>query len=408
MNLFRKTKDLLQGKTIWIIMLLAFAIRALWVFYIPNQQVSDALCYKNGALQMAREFNYTGCWGYRAFAPPGISFLLAIFYFFGITGDIFIKLVQVFVSCMSIYLLFRICNSYFTKNISLAASVFFAIYMNQVAYCSVFVSEPFFTFLILLFIWMAHTRSSALNTILHAVVLTWLFFIKPQVLPLLIVMIIWINRNPKYNRKYVIQFSFCILAMLLWMGRNHRLLGRFVFATNAEINLYIGNHANATGRWEPYPAMDQDEIRQVDFYSQSLANDPVSAQDIPLLMCRKIYYLWDEDEESIRYWIVEGMKDHEQGNGYHLWKFQRICQAEYFMILGGLFLAFIFYIIKRIKVPLLFLMPALFFTLIALIFFGDARFHHPAMPFLLPIAAQGWIITTDTIFNFILVNRDRG
>jgi hypothetical protein len=379
-----------KNNTILIIIAIGFVIRLGWIYYIPNPQISDAICYKNSALGLAVNFTYNTCWGYRAFAPPGYPFFLSIFYFLGFQ-DIGIKIIQALLTSISIYLLYRICQNYFSEKISVASAAFLAIYLNQLAYCSVFATEPFFTFLFLSFICIAHFRQSWVNSILQVVVLIWLLFIKLQVLPLMIILFFMIQKNRSISLKGTLQFAVCVVAMVLWMGRNYKVVGKFVFATNSQVNLYIGNNSKANGRWMNYPRPDISEIRQMDFYYELLRNDHILMANLPKLLFIKIFHLWNRDEESIRYWIVDGIEDEKARNELNLWKLQQVCQLEYLFIGIGIICALCGIVIKKVRIHFLFFLPAIYFTGVAVVFFGDARFHYPAMPFLIPVAVTGWL-----------------
>jgi 4-amino-4-deoxy-L-arabinose transferase-like glycosyltransferase len=300
---------LFRNKPLVFILMLGFIIRLTWVILVPNTQWNDALSYKNSALHLASTGDFYFM-NYRAFVAPGYPFFLSLFYIFGPLPDICIKLLQVVFSTISIALLYYLCRAFFHEKVALSTAFVFAIYLNQIAYCSIFLTEMFFTFLLLLYVALLYRKHTVWIFILQTLSLTGMAFTKPQGLPLaLIIALMVVIKNRQYKH-YAIQFSICILVLLLWMGRNYNVIGRFVFTSNASGNLYVGNNDNANGKYQAYGLRsDMDEVTQMDYYKDQLSKHQMPANKFIPLLTQKFFYLYIADVESIRYWIPGGIAD---------------------------------------------------------------------------------------------------
>jgi hypothetical protein len=374
-------------RRIFFILVIGLFVRLAWVFSVPNVQMADSLSYKTSGSLLAASGDYY-CWNnYRAYAAPGMPFLLSLIYSFAAAPDIYIKILMALISTAIIALLYLLCRFYFSEKIALGAALVYALYLNQLAYCSLFLGEIFFTFLLLAVIILLHKKPSPLILLLQAICLVWMVFIKLQALPLAIILILSIGRK-KYFLHFGILLLTCFICVAAWTSRNHNLLGRWVFTTNGPVNLFIGNNINASGGWQLVLHSEMNETAQMDYYTEELKRNAIPPRRLMPLLIQKFIYLYISDAESVRYLVPEGIKD--QSEKQQILRWQWLCLIEYIFIILGCFFSLVLMILQRIRIRLLFFLPLLYFTILQLVYFGDSRFHFPAMLYLIPVALTGW------------------
>jgi 4-amino-4-deoxy-L-arabinose transferase-like glycosyltransferase len=379
---------MLKKRILLLILVSGVIVRILLVLTIPNMQVSDGFLYKQLAYNLALTGKYEFS-GYRAYTTPGYPFFLSLFYYAGINADVYIKLMQALLSAASVYILYKIAGKYFNETISMLAAFLLAFNLNQAAYSCLFFSETIFTFFLLVFTWLNIERKNALRILLMSICLSWMVMMKPHFILLSVLIVMFIGRLKKDWKSYIIIYSVCLLIITGWILRNHNVLGRYVFSTNNKVNMFISNNAHATGNYNEFGLRaDLAEIEQQDYYKKMLEDDPIPLSRLPDLLFKKLWYIYCTDADSLRYWIVQGI-DNEQIKEKVL-KWRWLCLAEYIITIAGLFMYAIGIASRKLKLKILFILPALFITLVHLIYFGNARFHYPSMPFLFTLSACGW------------------
>jgi 4-amino-4-deoxy-L-arabinose transferase-like glycosyltransferase len=381
-------KNFTSSRALFLILALGLIVRLLIVFLIPNYQESDGFSYKVIAIKTVIKGAYFNG-RYRAYTAPGYPVFLSFFYLIGSASDITIKVVQVLFSTAAIFVLYKLVRIFFDEKTALWSAFFLAVYFNQAAYCSMFFTEVIFTFLLLLIGWL--TRLEKTKTILLVLTLSisWMVFIKPQSLVLAILMIIGSGLRKKEIQAYAIAFTVCIILVMAWMFRNQQLIGKFVFTSNQAVNLFIGNNDKATGRYADTGLRDDiGEAEQMEYYRDQLKAHPMPLNKMPALLFNKLWYLYCTDADALRYWISAGIPDLELRAKVMNWRW--VCLVEYLIIIAGLIFFCVALISGNYRIRWMFIIPLLFFTFLHLIYFGNARFHYPAMPFLLPYVFLGW------------------
>ena len=127
---------------------------------------------------------------------------------------------------------------------------------------------------------------------------------------------------------------------------------------------------------------------EVDRQARRLAVEAVVSDPLRFLLLapRKIFHLYAEDAQALR-WNLKGLHTGSASSNYSDWKIglMGLIQLHYTIILAGVavFIADFLYR-KRIclEVSSLGLGLLLYFTFVAIVFFGSPRFHFPLVPFL--------------------------
>lgn len=385
-----KGNNKFQHKEILWIFFLACLVRIGFILLFPNEQVSDALNYKTIAIQFAATGTYSNN-GYYAYVAPGFPVFLSVFYAFGNTPDLFIKLIQVLISSGSVLLLYAVCQSFFSKRTALLSALSLALYLNHIAYCSLLLTETLFTFLLLLFVWLGTRKPSGAIHVSGALVWAVMILIKPQAIVLGACILLFHLLVRKITlQKVAFQTAIAILLVCGWMYRNQLRMGAFIISSNGPVNIFIGNNEKATGKYEEFGLVGPEvpETEQMHYYRTALREHPKPMAEMPALMASKFFFLFITDAESIRYWMVNGLQEEQDKKSLLAWKW--VFDMEYILIVLGCALAMLGMVRKKLEVSFLFFLPLLFIVVLQLVYFGDPRFHFPAMPFLLPVAVSGW------------------
>ncbi|MCK4302722.1 MAG: hypothetical protein KAY24_00600, partial [Candidatus Eisenbacteria sp.] len=190
-----------------------------------------------------------------------------------------------------------------------------------------------------------------------------------------------------------------LLVVTPWTLRNARVFGGFVpVSNNGGINLLIGNGTGANGQYREN-ALPPGEGRLLGEYEKGRLAARLAAQSIlgdPMrfvrLVPQKVLRMYADDAQAIR-WNLKGMSGRASNGRYGFWDYaaMAVVQAYYGLVL----LAFVACLISsysakrfRERIHPLGLSLVLYFTVVAIVFFGDPRFHFPLVPVFCLYAAQ--------------------
>ncbi len=247
--------------------ILALAVRSIWLLGLYDAAIlSDSRWYLDAATSLAKTSTYTDNGRITAFWPVGYPFFLSLFFRITDSPLFLIQLFQILLSSISAVLVFQICFQYSDDmKKSRFISLLFIFYPASISMASVYMSETLFTFLILSGFWVAQyelpaIRPKALLVVVPAGILFGLSaYVRPVVL--LALPLIYLPLAAQKNWRaygYLTAGVVCTVFLMLspWMVRNYRLYHEVVpVSTNLGMNLYIGNHAESTGKYMDIPQL---------------------------------------------------------------------------------------------------------------------------------------------------------
>jgi hypothetical protein len=278
-----------------------------------------------------------------------------------------------------------------------------AFYPNTIVYTSLLVSEILFTFLLLLVVaLLLRTDDGLLAKIATGLVAACLCLVKPQaiVLPLLVMASAFVwpagRRNARdMLSKLLIVYLCAGLLITLWTIRNVQVFDAVIFiSNNGGVNLRIGNNPQADGTFADWTEeMKTTARKQAGEYKIDQAFRQAALEYIRQhpwrtlqLLPAKVYHLYRDEQTGIHWNHVE-LRPATSGVYTALHIFQVVTNIYYWLI-GVLFLASIVFLIRRRQpFPLEGLAIIGYFTLLAMVFFGDSRYHFPLIPWLVMYAS---------------------
>lgn len=214
-------------------------------------------------------------------------------------------------------------------------------------------------------------------------------------LPLLYPLVFW-HALPRMRvfKLTALVYLGILIVVLPWTVRNYIIFGGFVpISNNGGFNLLIGNSSYATGRYinlnletDQYDnEFDMDQATRK-MALEHIVRNPVKtvAKFLP-----KLYYMYCDDLNAL-WWNLAGYR--YTNSSPPAQKFRKddlawvvLFQAYYFVLLTGAIGFVLFNYIFKKKTPYvhpLGLFIVIYFSLIAMVFFGDSRFRLPVNPLL--------------------------
>jgi hypothetical protein len=273
-----------------------------------------------------------------------------------------------------------------------------ALLPGHIAYTPVLMSEVLFTCLIVLAFWLAPRAPPVVPALLAGVTLAAATLVRAQaalLLPALIAgWVIAARSSPRVDRRLVtavvaLAVAF-LVAMAPWTVRNAIRLDTFEpVSTNLGMNLWIGNNPEADGGYLGPPLEELTErvdhlplpAREVAFNREARNEALEYAVEHPLTtlsrLPRKLFETYRYDRSATAWYEPPGADylDNDLRTAI-----DRACDAAWYLLLmlalaGGA-------VMWRMHRGALALPASVIavWTLVALIFFGEPRFHYPLLP----------------------------
>jgi len=294
--------------------------------------------------------------------------------------------------------------------VALLATALFGFLPNQIISCCVTMSEITFTFALTLGTWLVVSRRSESSlpwSLLVGATFGWATLIRPQAMLVPFILIIGsalARRGPALLATMAARCAVAAIGLaavvLPWTYRNYRVFDSFVLvSTNGGENLLIGNNPDSSQRYVApatfYPKdVDIDRMPELerDRLGRSLANAYLKAHPLQaaLRAPKKLWYMYRSDL-GVTNWVW-GASGKTGTPAYYLG--QGLTQLGYLLVLGagGIWMAkeLLRKAASTDERLLKFVVVAIvaYFSAICLVFFGDARYHQPVVPFLAVAAAH--------------------
>jgi len=412
----------------WLIFLfaLAFAVRLAWILYSHRapiglhdpvaydalaQNILDGKGYAQPATGVTTAADYfrQGPTVPTAYFPPGYPAALAAVYFFFGRSVFWGEMFNVLLGAATVVITYELARRLLGLSVARIAGLLLAFFPNQVFYTGGLMSEVLFTFLLMsgLLILMAQPWPkdgiSLKRLALAGLVLGAAAMVRPIVLVVPIVLFLyWLWVFP--NRARVLAQAGVLLLVLAaiivpWSIRNIISMHAFVLvSTNSGDDFCIGNHEGATGQFvfagpcfEGFENTTDRRELEIDGYREGIRRGfefilKHPADELGLIF-EKAYFLVYRDDEGLivnesygdRFFIEKEMREY----------LSTAANAYYFVAIGWAVLGLLSWF-RRPDPRRTFLVIMLGCLLaVPLAFFGDIRFHFPAIPLLCVLAATG-------------------
>ena len=395
----------------------AVAVRFWWALRITPRPISDAASYWQIATSLANGHGYLDDGVATAYRPIGYSAALApaldIFGSDLAVARTFNAAISVF-SLGSIYALTRAVSG--SRLAALVALSLFGFYPADVGYTSLVLSELLFNALTLTAVCLVVFRPGSIGA--HAMaglLLGFATLTRPHaalILPCLAVGLFRRGQSKLQASRLVCVLGLaCAATMVPWWVRNASVFGAFVpVSTNGGVNLYIGNHPEATGEY----TFDKQRTARIDARlapelqgaARELAFDRAAA-GLALEYMRaepaRTAELWKLKLDSL--FMHEGafirfsrkLPDEQRPLLQRLDSVSLRYYLSFLLLSAAGFALALFQLVfsRPARARSLWLPAAIVaaFTALTLLTFGDSRFHHPMMPWLAIYAgnAFGWL-----------------
>jgi 4-amino-4-deoxy-L-arabinose transferase-like glycosyltransferase len=296
------------------------------------------------------------------------------------------------------------------------AVLLLTVYPNQIGYTNLFLSEMFYTSILMWALIFATGNNSLISYIISGLLFGVATLTKTQtvIFPLFLLIFLFVidcirNRRIRLTfirhslPKFVAINMIMIAVVSIWSYRNFKTFGEFVLvSTNGGVSLLVGNNPSATGghlfRGQMPDGLlsvpfEERVARQVELDREArrvalawIKEHPI---DFVMLMPRKFFWLWGPDGEG-EWGFQAGYAGYDTSRSvFRILRY--LNQALYGLVLVfSIFAAWAvfarrvwdFDLLQCLAVPI-------FVTLISMIFTGQSRYHFPAMPFVMILAAAG-------------------
>ncbi len=346
--------------------------------------------------------------------PPGYPvFLGTIFKLFG-EGDWTTYGLNVALAVLTVAVVYGIGLAVFDRRTAIIGAAGMALWPGQVYFASLTLSEPLFTLLFttaVLLIVLAPKASGGRGPLLMSfgIVTGFAALTRGQALLLLPVAFLAWRLDARRWRPAIAWVMLAALAtgvvMAPWIARNQRELGSpVIIATNLGPNVWIGNHAGATGRMriaEPEPPLpERGEMTQPEF---EVAADRLALRkglgyafthpvDELRLAGAKVRAMYESDATALD-WNSGYRQGFYDSSAEERW-LRDAANGFWFVALA---LAGLGLIASRERAAGMLAALVVLWTAGHVPFFGDARFHYPIVFAVALLAARGIVVLLEAV-----------
>ncbi|MCQ6278673.1 glycosyltransferase family 39 protein [Bacillus sp. EB600] len=400
-----------EKKIFIVLLIICFAVKMAWVYFIRIEPLVDYATFYYTAKSLSDSFVIHN--RYVALFPHIFGYASFLSIFFKIFGTSYLvpPIINVFLSTISMGLIFFLCKRISGYRTAIIASLLWIIFPSQTIYNMFVLSEPLYcTFLLLAWtvievINEKLTRINIKKLLIYAVFLALLFTLMNMARPIaavpLIALAIWIfvvdtrhiSHKKMFSKKTIYVVTVIISYFILSNLANHYISARLgeKIATVPGYNIYVGLNMESLGRWnEPDSALlfhynDLKGWTAEDAQKQMLEEAKKRLQsgniDFPKLFYNKFLIFLGDDSAAAGY-----------GNPvlHHAVRYSIILNIfYYFLISASLFGALVAFKNKN-KSPVFFICLYLIgLTLAQMVVEVAARYHYSATIPMVLLAALG-------------------
>lgn len=317
-----------------------------------------------------------------------------------------VKMMNGVLGALTVVLVYLLAARMCDRRTALTAASLLAIFPSQIYYTGTVLSEPLFTFFfiaaMLVLLWHPWTRAGmpwprllAVGVLLSAATMTrGITLVFP--LMLLVVWLFTLESRKRALQQTLIVFAGVAVLTVPWSIRNSIAFHTFAgTSTNLGDDLCIGNFKGATGAFllrgkcfEGFEGLTPTQVeveRNREGAKIALKDVAVDPFRMPGLVAKKAYWLLYKDDDGL-------FAAESYGNDYFVPHYRRdalvFAANSIYYATGALVLAggLAFVLSKDVR-RLVVMLAMLYILAVPLVFFGDPRFHFPAIPLATVIAA---------------------
>jgi 4-amino-4-deoxy-L-arabinose transferase-like glycosyltransferase len=397
----------------FILFILALAARVAWVLYSHRPPVGfhDPAAYDATARGILDGRGYVGLWTNvpTAYFPPGYpAALAAVYAVFGrsvLWGGMFNALL----GAGTVVITYELARRLLGQSIAGVAGLLLVFFPNQVFYTGALLSEVLFTFLLMagLLILMAEPWPregiSLRRLALAALLLGAATMIRAVLLVVPILLLfhwLWVfpNQGRVLAQAGVVALVFAAV-IVPWTIRNAVTMHAFVLiSTNVGDDLCIGNNEAANGQFlasrfcsEGHDFNAPPRELEIQGYQQGVRRGAEFMLKHPAnelgLLFQKTYFLLNRDDDGLA--AVESYSEAPFIQTKLRDYLATAANAYFFMTVGWAGLGILSWFPRRDARRMFCLVMLACILAAPLVFFGDPRFHFPAVPLLCIVAANG-------------------
>ena len=368
-----------KNRYLYSILILAFIVRLLFMWFYPDQNFPDSRAYKtigNEIFSGVMVTNNT----YMPLYPIWVKLTG------GGTYHIFMDII---ISVASIAVIFFLSLAIFKDTISALLSSFIAsIYPHFIFYSVSGLTEVFYTFLLLLSFLYFYGK----NYVIAIIILTLALLVKPSLdylNPILVVLFVSVVHKSGFKKtmKYLGIYGILYLIILApWWMHQYEKYGEFVKFTLADgVVLYSGNNSlnvsgGGVGRIDSASDMDLDQFIQIE--NPVRRNEAMKEAAYIYIVNNPYRFIELAGKKFTRFWRLWPFTEH-----YQQWYVVMASLLSYGTVLF-LAIGFVFRNSKKYfkEVTPIFSL-VIYLTLIHMITIGSIRYRFPLEPFLIIFAS---------------------
>lgn len=383
-------------KYLWAILLLALFLRLGYVFYAsPEIHWEDEYDYLALSQNIASGAGFVDKYGApTAFRPVGYPLLLAGFHLLGLGSVPVIRLIQVFLSVVTVWLTFLLAAHFINRKIALWAAFFAAIYPYFIFLPTTLMSETWFSLLLLAgsyFYLKSEFHRHRVYAGVSGVLMGLAVLTRPSALVLIFAILLWTGLRHHFNLRSILPGTALFAGMVAiiivpWMMRNQVHVGAFQLSSNAGRNLWLGNNPKSTINTGSNIEMSENFHELIESRPEFEADKIYKERALAFMKNNPQHVLWLSVKKGLSLWrfgpspTTEGYVDQ---NSWHWW--------ISFLSYGPIFLlaiaGFLTASNKVQSIMLLWIFYALAFTAVHAVFISKVRFRLPLDYFLMIMAA---------------------
>ena len=298
------------------ILVLAAALRLVWIALVPNAQYSDSVWYDGAAANLAANGVY-GLDGPSAWFPPGYPFLLTVIYKVVGHSEIAGKLANVAIGVALTgftYLLGRLVAG---EVVGLIGALLIAIWPNLIFSTGILGSDLLTAlgFVVAMWLGMRQRRGSpplGWQAWLLGALIGWMVLVRPVSVILLAALALWWWFDSRALRNAILRLAPLVLAISVivggWTVRNYVQFGEIItIATNGGYNFWQTNHRYADGNdtYWPFVPMDDPEYHTMFYgdeftknregYRYAIAYLEAHPENLIRMLPTKLFWLYHTD-----------------------------------------------------------------------------------------------------------------
>lgn len=399
-----------QRRWLVAILVLATALRLAWAIYAARtpQGIHDPSLYDLYGTRIAQGRGYTLPVGPTAYYPPGYPISLGILYWVMFHtpipdhSPIMIAGANLVYGVLTVLLVFGVARRLFDNRTALVAALLVAVYPNLVFHTAVALTETLF---ILLFValllalvsapWDAGGDGCSRRRLLAAGVLLGLSaLVRPiSFLLLPVLVIVWLAAGWGWRRTLArvgLVTAVAIALIVPWTIRNAIVMNAFVpISTNAGDDLCMSRQPGATGgfnltdycfgAFDGVPRPEYETLRDAYTLRRAVAFVREHPGREVVLWFLRMYQTMRNDHDGLR--ASESYDTDQFIDPTLRTLLAKTADLYFFATIAGTLVALRTVLRGRDPKRLLFVLTIVALLLPPVIFFGDPRFHVPALPF---------------------------